>query len=147
MDTNSSASIFPFLAPYKAKLIVSILLQITATALGLAPFIFVYLIAIALFSPPYDRAYIWQLIAAISALIQDKTLLIIAHRLSTITEAKVDSGRIVAKGTHQELLETSSLYSQMWQAHLEAQGWSFDGKEPIFVAGTYHGTSVQREIL
>ena len=108
MDTNSSASIFPFLAPYKAKLIVSILLQITATALGLAPFIFVYLIAIALFSPPYDRAYIWQLIAAaISALIQDKTLLIIAHRLSTITEANqilvVDSGRIVAKGTHQEL--------------------------------------------
>ena len=64
MNSNSSPSIFPFLAPYKGKLIVSILLQIIATALGLAPFIFVYLIAIALFSPPYDRAYIWQLIIA-----------------------------------------------------------------------------------
>lgn len=66
---------------------------------------------------------------AISKLIQDKTLIIIAHRLSTIVAAQqiilLDRGRILAKGTHEELLNISPLYTQMWQAHLIAQDWTF----------------------
>lgn len=66
---------------------------------------------------------------AIAKLIQDKTLIVIAHRLSSIVAAQqiilLDRGRILAKGTHAELLNTSPLYTQMWQAHLTAQDWTF----------------------
>ncbi|MEM1425691.1 MAG: ABC transporter ATP-binding protein, partial [Cyanobacteria bacterium P01_H01_bin.130] len=56
-----------------------------------------------------------------------KTLLIIAHRLSTITEADqilvIDQGRAIAQGSHEDLLETCSLYRTQWQAHTAAQDW------------------------
>ncbi|NEP57559.1 MAG: ABC transporter ATP-binding protein [Symploca sp. SIO2G7] len=80
-----------------------------------------------------------QIQGAISTLIQDKTLLIIAHRLSTITEVDqivvVNEGRIVGKGKHKELLTTSDLYRQMWEAHVTAQGWTFESEQPISVGG------------
>jgi ATP-binding cassette, subfamily B, bacterial len=48
---------------------------------------------------------------------QDRTTLIIAHRLSTIALADeivvLDSGRIVARGTHEELVETSAVYREI----------------------------------
>ena len=66
---------------------------------------------------------------AINALARDKTLIIIAHRLSTITGADqilvLDEGKVVARGAHNELLETGSLYKNMWDAHKTALGWSF----------------------
>ncbi|MEM6500733.1 MAG: ABC transporter ATP-binding protein [Cyanobacteria bacterium P01_C01_bin.89] len=56
-----------------------------------------------------------------------KTLIVVAHRLSTITEAHqilvVDQGRIVARGTHQELLETCNLYRHQWESHQSAKDW------------------------
>ena len=49
----------------------------------------------------------------------------IAHRLSTITDADqifvIEDGRIAAKGTHRDLLESSKLYQEMWQAHIGAK--------------------------
>jgi ABC-type multidrug transport system fused ATPase/permease subunit len=48
---------------------------------------------------------------------QGRTTLIIAHRLSTIALADevvvLDGGRIVARGTHDELLETSPVYREI----------------------------------
>ena len=48
-----------------------------------------------------------------------RTTLIIAHRLSTIALADeivvLDSGRIVARGEHAELLETSSVYRDIYE--------------------------------
>lgn len=59
---------------------------------------------------------------AVSQLVADKTLIIIAHRLSTIVDADMivvmKDGKISAKGTHQELLDSSELYRNMWQAHV-----------------------------
>lgn len=59
---------------------------------------------------------------AISKLVQGKTLIIIAHRLSTITGADqiflVDQGKIRAAGTHEQLLIESTLYKNMWNAHI-----------------------------
>ena len=66
---------------------------------------------------------------AVSRLVKGKTLLVIAHRLSTITDSDqivvVKDGRISAMGTHTELLSSSELYKDMWQAHLGAK----DGEE------------------
>jgi ABC-type multidrug transport system ATPase subunit len=48
-----------------------------------------------------------------------RTTLIIAHRLSTISLADeivvVDRGRIAARGTHDDLLETSPVYRDIYE--------------------------------
>jgi ABC-type multidrug transport system fused ATPase/permease subunit len=50
---------------------------------------------------------------------QNRTTLIIAHRLSTIALADeivvLDEGRIAARGTHDELLDTSSVYRDIYE--------------------------------
>jgi ATP-binding cassette subfamily B protein len=55
--------------------------------------------------------------AALRELMRGRTTLIIAHRLSTIGLADrvvlIDEGRIVADGTHQELMETTPLYVEV----------------------------------
>ena len=59
---------------------------------------------------------------AISKLVENKTLIMIAHRLSTIAGADkivvMEKGEITATGTHEQLLKTSTLYNNMWQAHI-----------------------------
>lgn len=53
-------------------------------------------------------------------LMKDKTTFVIAHRLSTIENADiilvVDSGQIVEKGTHAELLKSGGLYYKIYQS-------------------------------
>lgn len=62
---------------------------------------------------------------AVGSLVKGKTVIVIAHRLSTIVDADnivvVQGGRIAAQGTHAQLLEHSSLYRAMWQAHVGAK--------------------------
>lgn len=69
----------------------------------------------------------------LSRLLQDKTVIVIAHRLSTITDVDqmivLDDGRVVDKGTHNELLQRCSLYQRLWEAHIEADQWILAGKE------------------
>ena len=70
---------------------------------------------------------------AITRLAEGKTLIIIAHRLSTITSSNqiivLDEGKIVEKGTHEELILAENLYSRMWKAHVSAQDWKFETEE------------------
>ncbi|CAM5667789.1 ABC transporter ATP-binding protein OS=Streptomyces tendae OX=1932 GN=F3L20_22800 PE=4 SV=1 [Streptomyces tendae] len=55
--------------------------------------------------------------AAIDALSADRTTLTIAHRLSTVRGADqivvLDSGRVVERGTHEELLEREGRYAAL----------------------------------
>ncbi|HEX4324224.1 MAG TPA: ABC transporter ATP-binding protein [Gaiellaceae bacterium] len=57
--------------------------------------------------------------AGLREVMQGRTTLIIAHRLSTIALADevvvLDSGRVCARGTHDELLETSSIYREIYE--------------------------------
>ena len=63
---------------------------------------------------------------ALKTLMRGRTTLIVAHRLSTIGLADrvvlLDGGRIVADGTHTELMESSTLYVEVLaQAEAEEQ--------------------------
>ncbi|MDM0067779.1 ABC transporter ATP-binding protein/permease [Variovorax sp. J31P207] len=57
---------------------------------------------------------------------RNKTTLVIAHRLSTVVDAHeilvLESGVIVERGTHAQLLESQGKYAQMWRLQkLEAE--------------------------
>ncbi|WP_421892156.1 ABC transporter ATP-binding protein [Marinoscillum sp.] len=58
-----------------------------------------------------------QVQQALSALMKDRTTLVIAHRLSTIQHADeilvINNGRIMERGTHDQLKTTSGLYQQL----------------------------------
>ena len=58
---------------------------------------------------------------ALKKLLEGRTALVIAHRLSTIRNSNqiivVRDGEIVEKGTHDELVRSTGLYSQLWQTN------------------------------
>ena len=57
--------------------------------------------------------------ASLETLMKGRTTLVIAHRLSTVQNADMivvmDQGRILEKGTHQELLAKSGAYAALYQ--------------------------------
>lgn len=77
----------------------------------------------------------YEIQKAIAQLTKGKTLIVIAHRLSTIKNADqiviINHGKIEAKGTQSQLLQTSTLYQQMWKSHIGSKSWavSIDKKE------------------
>lgn len=69
----------------------------------------------------------WEIQLAFEALAKEKTVFVIAHRLSTIVEADqillLDEGRIVAKGTHEELTAVAPLYRSLWDNYQAITEW------------------------
>jgi subfamily B ATP-binding cassette protein MsbA len=61
---------------------------------------------------------------ALTRLMQGKTSIVIAHRLATIQSADVifvvDDGEIVERGTHDELMESGGLYSELYDLQFRA---------------------------
>ncbi|SDS94995.1 ATP-binding cassette, subfamily B [Pseudarthrobacter equi] len=66
-----------------------------------------------------------RLRAALKDTTADATVIIVAQRVSTITEADqilvLDNGRIVDRGTHEELLETSPTYQEIVESQLSVE--------------------------
>jgi ABC-type transport system involved in Fe-S cluster assembly fused permease/ATPase subunit len=60
----------------------------------------------------------------LKAISANHTTLIIAHRLSTVIDADeiivLDKGRIIERGTHQDLLKLENHYARMWSRQQEA---------------------------
>ena len=58
----------------------------------------------------------------LAAAAADRALLVVAHRLSTVLDSDqivvLDGGRVVARGTHDELLDASPLYRELATAQL-----------------------------
>jgi len=59
---------------------------------------------------------------AINLLTKNKTTIVIAHRLSTILNSNkifvIDNGKISSEGTHEELLEKSSIYKNFYEKQI-----------------------------
>lgn len=68
-----------------------------------------------------------ELMQAIYALTEEKTILLIAHRLKTIRNADqifaIDKGQIVQNGTHDTLMKQDGIYKQFVESRVKAMGW------------------------
>ncbi|HEY1106000.1 MAG TPA: ABC transporter ATP-binding protein, partial [Agromyces sp.] len=71
-----------------------------------------------------DTATDQRLRAALDREVADATMIVVAQRVATITGADqilvVEDGRITARGTHDELLETSQAYAEIVESQLSA---------------------------
>ena len=75
------------------------------------------------------------------AIAADHTTLVIAHRLSTIVDADqilvLEKGRIIERGTHQNLLAQGGVYAHLWTLQQEERRKeTAAGAEPQAVPGT-----------
>lgn len=65
--------------------------------------------------------------------VKDATMIIVAQRISTILHADqilvLDDGRIVGKGTHEELLNTCDVYQQIAKSQLSAKELGIEERE------------------
>jgi ABC-type multidrug transport system fused ATPase/permease subunit len=70
---------------------------------------------------------------ALDRLMEGRSTLVVAHRLSTIREADrvlvLDGGAIVESGTHEQLMQTDTLYKRLYLRQAEDHAGGRDGKE------------------
>lgn len=69
-----------------------------------------------------DLATEYRIQQALDKLMEGRTSFVIAQRISTVVNADqilvLDKGRIVARGTHEELLESSEIYAEIYSSQL-----------------------------
>jgi ATP-binding cassette subfamily B protein len=72
-----------------------------------------------------DAAAEHEVFEALGRLMEGKTCIIVAHRLATIRRADaifvVQDGAIVESGTHDELLKSEGLYSELYELQFQSE--------------------------
>ena len=72
-----------------------------------------------------DSATEHRIQLALERLVERRTTFVVAHRLSTVRNASqvlvVEHGRIVERGTHNELLSKGGVYTRMYKEFLRAE--------------------------
>ncbi len=83
---------------------------------------------------------------ALSVALAGRTALVIAHRLSTVREADallvLDDGRIVERGTHDELVAAGGLYAELYRTQFavaDSPPIIVDDPEPVAIAASESG--------
>ncbi len=73
---------------------------------------------------PYNESLIQK---ALDNLSENKTIIMIAHHLNTIENVTqiivMEKGRVIAKGSHQELVDSCSLYNKMLEEQKRVDNW------------------------
>src|SRR5438552_14057696 len=69
-----------------------------------------------------DLATEYRIQKALDKLMEGRTSFVIAQRISTVLNADqilvLDKGEVVARGTHEELLESSEIYAEIYSSQL-----------------------------
>jgi ATP-binding cassette subfamily B protein len=69
-----------------------------------------------------DLATEYKIQKALDKLMQGRTSFVIAQRISTVLNADqilvLEKGNVVARGTHEELLETNEIYADIYNSQL-----------------------------
>ncbi len=77
------------------------------------------------FTDPENEHLIQQ---ALKKLAEGKTVLMIAHRLTSVVDADkimvINNGRIVERGTHDELINQNSIYTHLWNEYQQSVKWT-----------------------
>lgn len=65
---------------------------------------------------------------AIAKLVEGKTVIMIAHRLRTVVDADqilvLENGKLVERGTHEQLMDKNGLYQKLYHIQQESLGWA-----------------------
>ncbi len=76
-----------------------------------------------------------QVQRAIDTLLRERTVLVIAHRLSTIRHADqivvLEGGRIVQRGTHEQLLAQGALYKRLYELQFRTEADAEPAAAPV----------------
>ncbi|MCX6066230.1 MAG: ABC transporter ATP-binding protein, partial [Chloroflexi bacterium] len=69
---------------------------------------------------------------ALATQTRQHTSLVVAQRISTVLKADkivvIDNGRIAAEGTHQELMQSSAIYQEIYESQL-GNGFRMEGEQ------------------
>ena len=73
---------------------------------------------------------------ALDGISKERTVVMIAHRLKTVRNAEqiivLQDGKVVQKGTHDQLAGQEGLYARLWALQSQAGGYTFNRSQEVF---------------